>query len=561
MSSNTSDTAGSTDFAPLLEEVNFTDVAGAIRLALGPMQHWFDWEHGGLPFFGNTMSGPTPGNTHHTSFSMSHIPGRWLGALLNAEDVLGEKVDEAAVANLRHWLVRSLDNRMGLPACLNLSSFEAIPVSDLHNLREVMHGLSALCLFRGDEECTQLGDRLIATVDRYLDFETGDWDEERFYAERGGRTFYSAYEVVAPFGIDRRAWMHGQYFPRTFGRYLGAVVHFYIATGSQTALTQALRLGALLVNRTFRDATGYDVTTLGPHTHSVTSSLSGLARLAAVTNDVTLFDHLERILERLIPPIATDFGWCTEGYNRTDAYGEINNSADLVECYLKLALAGRQRFFLDAEKIVRSHILPSQLRDTRFIKGANAEALSTFSRGAFGFPCPYGLVDEAGGWISFNWDITGGGVSGLCEVLRAAVTTTGNGVGETLSVNMPFDGSYHGLSLSSPYRDGGALRLTTGRPCSLRIRLFDWCSDAQLTSASDDNVRTIALGDWLYVTGANAGTVIDIACQLRVSETTYAIKSEKIEAIWAGAQINRMKTERTRPLRFIPPATTELPTR
>ena len=550
----------------LLERINRTDIADAIRLGAQPMQTWFDWDHDGLPYFGNTMcgarlgvavTGDRPGNFHHPSYSMSHIPGRWLDALLNAQAVVGIEIDAEAEATLRRWLVRSMSHRMSLPASLDLSSFAMIPVADLHNLREVMHGLAALCIYRKDAECAAIGERMIATIDNYLDFETGDWDEARFNAERGGYTFCSPPDVVEAAGWDNARHVEGIYFPQTFGRYLGALMRFHAATGSKAALEQAIRLRNHLINVTFADPSRYDVALFGGHTHSVTSTISGLARFAAATGDAEIFDRIDAMYCGLLADISNEFGWCTENWSRNDDYGEINNTADIVESLLLTGLSGRPHYLQIAEGMVRSHILPSQLRDSRFIKPGIQENLGPRSEGAFGFPCPYGLVQEAGGWVSYNWDIVGGGVSGLCEVLRLAVTRDDTlAGGPIISINAPFDGTYDGVQVTSPYSDGSdALRITVDAACTLRIRLSDWCEhlEFRVSKGSSDAITAVRAGTWLFVNGLSAGDELAVSYDLAVSQRDYRLKTGTLSAVWTGDMITSMDPGADKPLLFIPP--------
>ena len=71
--------------------VNKRDLRLALKEALRPMMTFFDPSHGNIPYFGNCMTGENWGNAHSTTFSMAHIPGRWLNGLLNAEDVLAKR--------------------------------------------------------------------------------------------------------------------------------------------------------------------------------------------------------------------------------------------------------------------------------------------------------------------------------------------------------------------------------------------------------------------------------------------------------------------------------------
>lgn len=66
------------------------------------------------------------------SFNAAHIYGRWLNVLLNAEEVLGIKIDDSIVENLRKWAIKVFENNIGLPACIDLELFEPVKVSDLN---------------------------------------------------------------------------------------------------------------------------------------------------------------------------------------------------------------------------------------------------------------------------------------------------------------------------------------------------------------------------------------------------------------------------------------------
>ena len=102
-------------------EANFSDILLALREGMRPMQCFFDSSRDNLPFFGNQMAPEDNfGNSHHTSFSAAHIPGRWLSALLHAESVTGIEPSPQAIENLRKWAFASLEcANIGFPACMD----------------------------------------------------------------------------------------------------------------------------------------------------------------------------------------------------------------------------------------------------------------------------------------------------------------------------------------------------------------------------------------------------------------------------------------------------------
>ena len=117
---------------------NTHDLDSAIREGMRPMQTFFDHTKDDLPFFGNAMA-PECHNFHSPTYSAAHTPGRWLSALLHAEEVTGIPVDPRAVENLKKWAFATLEkNPIGFPARMDLEKMEFIPSTDLHNLRETM---------------------------------------------------------------------------------------------------------------------------------------------------------------------------------------------------------------------------------------------------------------------------------------------------------------------------------------------------------------------------------------------------------------------------------------
>lgn len=145
-------------------------------------------------------------------------------------------------------------------------------------------------------------------------------------------------------------------------------------------MRQALRLKDACFAHVLNARGDYDVEVFGGHTHSTTAMISSLALLGEVTGDRAILKRVRRFMENGLSQIAVDFGWCIEGYQRADCVGEVNNTADILETCLVLARAGYAGYFARAERILRAHLLPSQLLDTCFVPAdddpAHGSALS-----------------------------------------------------------------------------------------------------------------------------------------------------------------------------------------
>jgi hypothetical protein len=516
-------------------ETNSTDLDLAIRKGCNPMMNLFDPSHDNLPYFGNVMSGPDPKNTHHESFSLSHIPGRWLNALVSVED-LGISMDcEKVIETLAEWTYRSFDHAMGLSRSLDLNTFEIIPVSELHNLRETTHALAAMIRHCGDKRAAEIAKKQIDTVDRYFDHDTGHWDEERFRRERGGSTSSGFAQGGKP-----------PAFPTTFGRYIGSLVRLYLASHMESALVQAIKLKDYAFKSILDEGGNYDAELFGSHTHSTTAMISSLALLAQVIGDHEILERVRAFVENGLNQIALEFGWCIENYYRRDHYGEINNTADIMEACLILGKAGWTEYFQRAERILRGHFLPAQLLDTSFIPEWECpdqdyrHRLASRARGAFGFPCPYGHEYKFDGWISFNWDIVGGGVAGLCQAYKDKVTKTES----LVSVNLHFDHSDEDLSVKSPYTNEGIMEVAVKRPVVVRVRLSDWVDRRKLTVRINQQPADCHLsGAWLYLSGLKQGDRVEIGIPMTVIRQDYEFRSEVFSFRWKGDAVDAVASE------------------
>ncbi len=502
---------------------NTRDLDLAIREGMRPMQTFFDTSRNNLPFFGNEMA-PNCRNSHHPTFSAAHIPGRWLTALLHAEEVTGIPADAAAVENLRKWTFATLEeNPIGFPACMNFDKMKFINATDLHNLREIMHALFALVKYRRDDHARELALSVIRTLNRYFDFETTKFDEEAYTRETGAKAMYSC---CAP--------SEGLLFPVHFGRYIGPLVKFWRASGEPEALEQAVRLKDTCFKHILLEDGDYDAVRFGSHTHSTTAMISSLAQLGNVTNDPEIFERIDAFFHNGLRKIALPFGWCIEGNQRQDLVGEINNTSDIMEACLIMGRHGYPGYYAMAEQILRAHFLPSQLLDPCFIPEDEDEShvdtyrMASRSVGSFGFPTPYGHEDHHGAWISFNWDIVGGGVNGLCEAWKACCAAE-NGI---MTIPLHFSADRDTCTITDPYANGGIMTVTA-KTDNLRLKI----RIPARASVRSVNVPYTIEGEWLYPSPVKAGETAEIAFDFEIRDITYDFRGRRILYRWHGEEV------------------------
>ena len=155
-----------------LKDVNTTDIKDAIRLGCQTMQSVFNADDNDIPFFASAVR-PEALLAFSGAHSESHIPGRHLNALLNAEAV-GIEIEESAIE--KHANAAYFSFSGSLPVPLNREKVDGpLVYYRTHNLREGMHALYALVAYRQDERAHELAERCIASIFELWSPDTG-WD-------------------------------------------------------------------------------------------------------------------------------------------------------------------------------------------------------------------------------------------------------------------------------------------------------------------------------------------------------------------------------------------------
>ncbi len=436
-----------------LQDVNTTDIAGAIRLGCKTMCRLFNADDDDIPFF-DILALPEARMSFSCHHSEGQVPGRFLNALLNAEDALGIRIDEQAIDTITRAAFFSFHGALPLP--LNRQRIGGPLVNFLPTqIREGFHALYALVRFRDSAHARELTEASIETIFRFWNPADG-WDYARLQDEHG-------LSIVKPSN-----------FLNGLGRTIGPLVKYFRATGYGPALELAIVLKDKAVAEFFPENGEYQ-SAHGLHGHSTTSTMSSLAQLADLTSDAPLLARVKAFYDNGLWHIRDEIGWSIETTNpgRNYGRGEANNTGDIVETALILGRWGYTEYYHDAERILRCHLLPSQLRDVSFIpKPPNPEGVDGTRdvarriAGSFGLPAPYGHHPVGVAEVKFNSDIVGGVVGSLCEVFREA--TRHDAAGHR--VNLLFDHETPAIRVRSPYTHP-ALSVELKRPGPLFVRL------------------------------------------------------------------------------------------
>jgi hypothetical protein len=515
-----------------VHNVNTTDIAGAIRLACRTMASVFNADDNDIPFFRSSVL-PEAYLAFNNCFSEGHVPGRHLNALLTAEDVLGEPADEEVVARHRAAAVYSYGGALPLP--LNRDKIGGTLHRFLpHNLREGFHALHALARYRDDAWARETAEASIASIHRFWTPERG-WDRAALASE--GVTLVELEELFRP--EDR---VPAASFISGIARAIGPLVKYHAATGSRAALDLAIQVKEKAIADYFWPDGSHDLQRFSLHTHSATCTLSGLAQLADLTGDDDLKARVAAFYRNGLTAIADPLGWSIENC-RADANpdrGEANNTGDILETALLLGSWGDAQAYTDAERILRGHLLPCQLRDVSFIQDPpnprnedGKRDVANRHLGAFGFPAPYGHAPLDVPDVSFNMDIVGGAAASLCEAYRHVVTAAPGG-GQ--SVNLLFDHETEGIRVESPY-PSGHLRITARRPGPISVRIPPWVDPAAITiDGADGAISTTGIA----FASPPVGAPITITIPLTEHEIALPHRTRTIRARLRGDEVVAM---------------------
>jgi len=511
-----------------LTDVNTTDIADAIRLGCRCMQRAFNSQDADIPFFGARVR-PI---AEISSSSESHVPGRHLNALLNAEDAFGLSLDEDAVdkhARAAFFsysqapvpLQRDGQHRDGAGTPTRFTE---------HNLREGFHALYALAKYRDSDRARELAARSIECINEY-------WlPDEAWQTERVGRELGVTFQQG-----------HGTFIQRP-ARAIGPLVKYYRATGHGPALQLALALADKALRECFRPDGSFSNEIFGTHAHSTTCVMSSLAQLADLLQDSPLMARVKSFYDNGLWEMRDQIGWSIEVTDpeSTCVRGESNNSGDILETALILGRWGHAEYYADAERILRCHLLPSQLRDVSFVvEPDNPENLdgrvdvADRLRGAFGFPAPYGH-EPVGIWqskkarIGFNLDIVGGAVGSLCEAYREVARLDESGHW----VNLLFDHKDDSIEVQSPYTHSHlAVRLKKpGLP--LHLRLPPWASAVDVDSAAGTPVFA---NGYLHFAAPPVDRWLRFAFDLPEREETLTWRDQAVRARFRGDEVTAME--------------------
>ena len=508
------------------------------HLALG-VEHIFntlDERQDFLPFFHYELI-QNPTCIKHGPFDSPQVVGRFLDALACCSGII-ELPDAPEIYDaLARQLYASLERHpTGLP--WNSPTPWQPNLAVMHNCREVVLGLLALMNWRDDPEAEPALRRFCRSMLAAIG------DGARFPGECLGHSGWT----TGFNGILASP-------PATSGRLIRALVQYYRQCEDEVALELARRFAADNLETAFA-ADGSITAEAGTHLHSITGTITGLIEYGLLIGDERVIDGARLAYDGGLAAFRSSYGWVKEfcwapwlagplqaaGYAGHDINrGEANNTGDLIEAALLLGEAGYPGYFEDADRMLRNHLLASQIVDTSWVQEASELANDDETRygdvarralGGFCFGSPNDIISYPDEAYQVNADLTGGALQAICESWRAIAKIDAT----TLRIDLLFSKSNPSFALACPPPGPEPIIVRPGFRTNLLMRVPSWAQPAAVTYQINDLPRASAADDisagYLKLSGLAPDATVSVWLPERRETISEVVGGQRYEIDW-----------------------------
>lgn len=520
------------------------DLRRHLGLAVENMFNTLDERQAYLPFFHYELI-QQPTRLQHGPFDSPHVVGRYLDALGCCASII-DLPDRPDVYNaLARQIYQSLERHSsGLP--WNAPTPWQPNMAVMHNCREVILGLLALWNWRGDGRAAPALRRLCTSI------LTAIGDGARFPGEclgpDGWTTAFSG--ILAPP-------------PATTGRMIRSLVQYYRQSEDEVALELARRFATDNLETAFC-ADGAIAAAAGTHMHSITGTITGLIEYGVLVGDDRFIEGARLAYDQGMRPFRSSYGWVKEfiwalwleeplaaaGYAGFDINrGEANNTGDLIEAALLLGKLGFAGYCADADRMLRNHLLASQVVDTRWVKEADARADSAETRygdvgrrvlGGFCFGSPNDLISYPEEAYQVNADLVGGSTQAICEAWDSIAE-----VDETsVQINLLFTKQDSAMALTCPPPGPEPITIQLNRAEKLRLRIPAWALPSDVRYSINGSTRlsaAAAIDDgYFLLSGLEPGAEIKVWLPPRRETVSENVGGLRYDVEWRNDTVARI---------------------
>lgn len=456
--------------------------------------------------------------TYHAHF-LFHRPvhniGRWWDAMLRLEESIGFLIPPEQEAAMLKNIMRFYDNPDHF--CIEPDGIESVGscLFDDHSMRESLLALCVLIRRRGSIWAKQTGHLMLETVDRFL-CEDCSCDKTVF-------EYYTRHPEFVSVGDPTH----------THGRLIEALILFFELTGD----TLAFRLAERLAEWHFAHSTKPDGTIDGldiHHSHSYMGTLRGLFLYGKLTGQRKYIDRVKLSYDVTVCSMFYKSGFLPHDIG-ADVKGETTCPGDAAQLALWFALDGDPKYLDDAERYVRTRILPTQITESPKLipdgEGADIYAdLDDRILGGFG-----GVYKRTHGGKYSITDVTAADVHSLTDIYNHIVVET-----EALTrIFFHFCCKTSSVTVDS-FRDGkrAVLNVESKTGKLLEIRIPGWTSaESVCVKVNGESVTPRIRDGFLRIAADGMPVSVTVTYALPEMEIEETIHGETYRLRFVGDEI------------------------
>ena len=532
----------------LLEPGHQCDLAHRAGLAIHCLTRFLDERQDYLPYFNVHYSAHPPVATH-IRWDYGDCVGRYVEALKLARIMSGQTQGQHADAALQRWLERLLGEH-GLSWWPDPPYDPVLPwtqpgrVAELAwSQRSTLTGLTTQYAVTGEQHFADLAKRLVDGLNKLA-----LWDDGMAYfpleaTQVGGRGDI----LYPPEGWSTDRMPTAGWFAGFYGSLLWPLARFAAVTGYEPAVRMARGMAEYCLRGTkfFRaDGRFYDL--IQGHFHSRSAVALGLLKLGVLIGNEGYVQMAERAYNHA-KEWGTSFGWFPEDFTGSGGC-ETCCITDMIELAIGLAMWVDPKYWNDAERFGRNHLLESQQLRVDWIdeyhKGRKAYVLPAEDPAQVSRDHP--MERSLGGfavWSAVNdWTTTthhaitsacchGHGTRGLYDLWHYAITRAGNRV----SVNLLFSRATDDVVVKSylPFKGQVDIRCRSDR--RIRVRVPDYVPRESLSLEVNDRPTPIRSSKaWLALPPTKPGDVAVVRFELRERDESVHIGYDTYQVKYRG---------------------------
>lgn len=319
----------------------------------------------------------------------------------------------------------------------------------------------------------------------------------------------------------------------------GFLIKSLMACARNLNSEQALNLSAWIVKKTFNEDflfTPDNQFRQGSHVHSMLRTLVGSADYALYSGNPIIFSRINSLYQSF-KKLSTRFGFIPEVVHRQGDLIACETCAlmDYIGLAVTLANHGHPEYWGDVERIVRNHLIESQVKDASWLRSDNTRKdTEQFSWRDIG----QRMIGGYAGWsspthlLAYEETLKWWGGAELKNKIRAFQNCCG-GSGthalfiawkniarfedDTLSINLHIDKLLPQAEIRCYQPFLGLLTIHLKQSCNLQVRIPDFVSGQQLKIESDLRaIEPMVWGNFVRLGYREAGEMIKISYPLPI---------------------------------------------